>query len=232
MTLVVSEPSARSRSETVTKAVRLRGTLQLPSDKSVAHRALLFNAMASGQSRVAMYRPGEDVRSTIEVLRRLGAVEGSVDDDEGYTFVSIRGGGETGAARLPGAGGETLDCGNSGTAMRLLAGALSGRPGMATLTGDDSLSARPMERIAGPLRTAGVQITAADGHAPLIIEGRTPLRAIDHKLPVASAQVPWAAWRWPVWLPRASPLSPCPVRREITPNACSSGWEHRSDARA
>ncbi len=93
------------------------------------------------------------------------------------------------APACPGAGGETLDCGNAGTAMRLLAGALAGRPAGARLVGDDSLSRRPMERVAVPLRRMGATVGTTDGHAPLDIDGRRPLLALPHELPVASAQV-------------------------------------------
>jgi 3-phosphoshikimate 1-carboxyvinyltransferase len=91
--------------------------------------------------------------------------------------------------RLPGGGGEELDCGNSGTTMRLLAGALAGRPTSAVLVGDASLSRRPMERIAGPLRALGATVETTDGHAPLRIDGTASPMALEHRLPVASAQV-------------------------------------------
>ncbi|MFV2062758.1 MAG: bifunctional prephenate dehydrogenase/3-phosphoshikimate 1-carboxyvinyltransferase, partial [Chloroflexota bacterium] len=164
MTTVASEPTRQQHSGVVTGAAALSGTLRLPADKSVAHRALIFNAMGSGEAEVTLYRPGEDVRSTIEALRTLGAVERLGDDADGTTRVLLRGGGDDEAAGLPGSGGEQLDCGNSGTAMRLLAGALAGRAASAALSGDASLSSRPMERIAAPLRETGVQVLTNDGH--------------------------------------------------------------------
>jgi 3-phosphoshikimate 1-carboxyvinyltransferase len=170
----------------------LRGELRVPADKSIAHRALLFNAMSSGDAEVVLRRPGGDLRSTVAVLRTLGAVTGLHEGDDGVVRVRVRGGGELGAAGLPGAGGETLDCGNSGTSMRLLMGALAGRGEQhtaATLIGDASLSRRPMERAAGPLRAMGADISTTDGHAPVQVLGRRPLRAVDHRLTVASAQV-------------------------------------------
>ena len=176
-------------SRTVHAAASLRGSLRLPSDKSVSHRALLFDAMGAGDATVTLFRPGEDVLSTASVLRTLGAADEPAVDADGTTRVRIHGGGTTAAARLPGEGGEVLDCGNAGTGMRLLAGALAGRDRTATLIGDASLSSRPMERIAAPLRSMGVQVDTTDGHAPLTITGRHPLSAVHHELPVASAQV-------------------------------------------
>lgn len=172
----------------VDAATALEGSIRPPSDKSIAQRALLFSAMARGEASVELFRPGGDVRSMMAVLRELGAVQDVVERSDGLTTVSVEGGAEE-RARLPGRGGETLDCGNSGTAMRLLAGALAGRPGRATLSGDDSLSTRPMERIAVPLRRTGATVTTSDGHAPLLVEGADRLAAVHHDLAVASAQV-------------------------------------------
>mgnify|MGYP001823085947 CR=1 FL=1 len=176
-------------SRTVGAASSLVGGLRLPADKSVAHRALLFNAMAEGEAEVTVSRPGEDVLSMARVLQTLGAVESIGEGPVGYTRVRLRGGGTRTAAVLPGAGGETLDCGNAGTAMRLLIGALSGRPATATLIGDASLSVRPMERVAVPLRSIGAKVVTEDGHAPIFVEGSRKLSATEHELPVASAQV-------------------------------------------
>ncbi len=173
----------------VSAAASLVGGLRLPADKSVAHRALLFNAMAEGEAEVTVVRPGEDVLSMAHVLQTLGAVESIGEGPVGYTRVRIRGGGTAKAAVLPGAGGEMLDCGNAGTAMRLLIGALSGRPAQATLRGDASLTSRPMERVAAPLRTVGAHIVTEDGHAPILVEGSRELLATEHELPIASAQV-------------------------------------------
>jgi 3-phosphoshikimate 1-carboxyvinyltransferase len=173
----------------VRASAALSGALRLPADKSVAHRALLFNALATGEAEVALRRPGGDVRSMAGALQALGAVTGIVDDADGLTRVRLTGGGTPSAALLPGAGGETLDCGNAGTAMRLLVGALAGRAATATLIGDDSLSARPMERVAAPLRSVGAHVETTDGHAPIRVHGRRDLAALEHDLPVASAQL-------------------------------------------
>ena len=162
----------------------------MPSDKSIAHRALLFNAMASGSAEVTLRRPGADVLSTVGVLHDLGAVRDRRERD-GAVLVKVDGAGEPGAAQLPAGSGERLDCGNSGTTMRLLCGALAGRSGATAteLVGDVSLSSRPMERVAGPLRAMGVEVVTIDGHAPVRVRGRRPLRRMHHDLPVASAQV-------------------------------------------
>ena len=173
----------------VSAAARLEGTLRLPADKSVAHRALLFDAMGTGSARVRLDRPGADVLAMAGALRALGALTGLTTDPDGAVVAHISGGGRPGAACLPGDGGETLDCGNAGTAMRLLAGALAGRPTPATLIGDASLSGRPMERVAAPLREVGAGVETTQGHAPLRIDGRRPLRAVAHRPAVASAQV-------------------------------------------
>ena len=178
-----------SPSGVVSRSERLGGRLRLPADKSVAHRALLFNAMGAGGATVRLDRPGGDVLSMAGALRSVGSVEALATDESGVTVATIRGGGTPEAARLPGQGGEMLDCGNAGTAMRLLAGALAGRPGTATLVGDASLSSRPMERIAAPLRAIGATIETSDGHAPLRITGHRPLLAVAHRPAVASAQV-------------------------------------------
>ncbi len=184
-------PGSRSADDTgrVSPAPELDGSLRMPADKSVAHRALLFSAMAHGTADVRVVRPGADVRSTLATIAGLGAVEAVSDQGDGVLRVRVRGGGTADQAGLPGTGGEELDCGNSGTTMRLVAGALAGRPAAATLTGDASLSRRPMERIAAPLRSMGADVRTTDGHAPLVVTGRRPLRAVEHRLPVASAQV-------------------------------------------
>ncbi len=139
--------------------------------------------------QITLDRPGADVLSMANALRTLGAVRSIVGDPDGVVRVGVKGGGTPTAACLPGHGDETLDCGNAGTAMRLLTGALGARAASATLIGDESLSSRPMERVASPLRTVGVEVTTTAGHAPVTVTGRRPLKAVDHQLAVASAQV-------------------------------------------
>lgn len=151
----------------------LRGTLRLPGDKSISHRALLFAALARGRSRISGLSDGDDVARTAAAVSAMGAV---IEGDH------VTGGSLHGPAGV-------IDCGNSGTGIRLLAGWCSPRPWTTTLTGDESVRRRPMDRVVGPLREMGAVITTAEGdRAPLEINGRR-LRGIDHKLRVASAQV-------------------------------------------
>ena len=173
----------------VEPAARIRGEIRLPGDKSIAHRALLFDALGTGEAHVSIPSPGGDVRSTAGVLTALGAVLDVATADDGIVRYRIRGGGSERGAMLPGSGGELLDHGNSGTSMRLTMGALAGRTGAARQTGDASLSGRPMERVAVPLRQMGATVSTVDGHAPVTVRGTRPLRALHHDLPVASAQV-------------------------------------------
>jgi 3-phosphoshikimate 1-carboxyvinyltransferase len=172
---------------TVREATRLRGELRLPGDKSVSHRALMFAALATGESRITAAGDGADVRSTASVLRALGV---EVDRRPGlgrtvdYRVVS------------PGPDGMSqpaaeLDCGNSGTSLRLFSGILAGLPMTTVLTGDDSLRRRPVARIIEPLRRMGAVVHARhdDTLPPVTVVGHTPLRSIDYTTPVPSAQV-------------------------------------------
>ncbi len=165
---------------TIAPARQLRGRLRVPGDKSIAHRYALLAALAEGRSTLAHFAPGADCRSTLSCLRGLG-----VEVDEGREgTVTILGRG-LGQLRSP---GQPLDCGNSGTTMRLLAGVLAGHPFAATMTGDASLSRRPMRRVMAPLELMGARIAAVDGRAPLTVRG-TRLRGIDYKPDTPSAQV-------------------------------------------
>ena len=158
----------------------LVGHLAVPGDKSISHRAVLIGAICDGETRIAGFGRSADTEATIAAVRALGVevVEEDVDT------LRVAGVGTDGL-RLPAA---PIDCGNAGTLMRLLAGVLAGQEGRFELVGDASLTARPMERIAEPLRRMGARIETSHGHAPLVVEG-SPLRAIDYELPVASAQV-------------------------------------------
>jgi 3-phosphoshikimate 1-carboxyvinyltransferase len=166
---------------TVRPAKRLRGTIAVPGDKSISHRAAIFNALADGDAVVENLLTGEDCMSTLGVLRALG-VEWSLDG----TTLRIRGVGLD-ALREP---DDVLDCGNSGTTIRLMSGALAGQPFLSVLSGDASLRSRPMARIVEPLREMGARISARDNGrlAPIAIEGGR-LHGIRYRLPVASAQV-------------------------------------------
>ena len=157
----------------------LRGAVAVPGDKSVSHRALLFGALAAGETRVRGLLDAEDVRSTRRAVERLGTTV-RVDGDEVVVTPAER-------LREP---DDVIDCGNSGTSLRLLTGVLSGVPGLSVLTGDASLRRRPVRRVIDPLRKMGANLSARDGDRvpPLVVRGG-PLRGVAHVLPVASAQV-------------------------------------------
>jgi 3-phosphoshikimate 1-carboxyvinyltransferase len=151
---------------------RLGGRVRLPGDKSISHRALMLNGIASGEALIEGLSGGADVSATAACLRALG-----VEVEDGL----VVGHGLDGLSEPAG----PLDCGNSGTTMRLLAGLLAGRPFETTLVGDDSLSSRPMDRVAAPLRLMG----ASAKTEPLRVGGSGPLHGIEYEMPVASAQV-------------------------------------------
>jgi 3-phosphoshikimate 1-carboxyvinyltransferase len=167
-------------------ASRLEGSIRVPSDKSIAHRALICAALAIGRSRITLREPGADLMSTISALQSLG-VSISAQKSGDLALVSVDGLGD--ASSLGALSSGVGDCGNSGTSMRLMAGAVASGSGVATLMGDESLSRRPMQRVADPLRAMGAEIELNEGHAPLVVHGRRPLRAMEHTLTVASAQV-------------------------------------------
>jgi 3-phosphoshikimate 1-carboxyvinyltransferase len=165
----------------IAPAAALVGDVAVPGTKSIAHRALLLGAIADGESVISNFGRAGDTESTIAALRTLGVevVEYDVDD------VRVHGVGLRGL-RAP---GEPIDCGNAGTLMRLLAGILVGQSGTFVLAGDESLSSRPMERIAEPLRQMGARVETTEGHGPVTVHGGAELRLIKYELPVASAQV-------------------------------------------
>ncbi|HWP64929.1 MAG TPA: 3-phosphoshikimate 1-carboxyvinyltransferase [Candidatus Limnocylindria bacterium] len=157
----------------------LAGALGLPGDKSIAHRAVLLGALATGTQRIRGLPQGADVRASLAAVAALGA---RVEPDADWTLVH-------GAGRRFGAvGPEVIDCANSGTTMRLLAGMLAGGSRTVVLDGDASLRRRPMERVAAPLRALGARVETTAGRPPIRIHPGT-LRGIDWTLPVASAQV-------------------------------------------
>jgi 3-phosphoshikimate 1-carboxyvinyltransferase len=164
---------------TVHPAAAIAGRIALPPDKSIAHRSAIFAALANGESEIVGYSDAADPQSTLACLRRLGVRIEQEDESLRVHGVGL------GGLKAP---DGPLDCGNSGTTMRLLAGVLAGQRFSSTLVGDASLSARPMERVAAPLREMGARITLTDGHAPIHIEPAT-LKGIEYALPVASAQV-------------------------------------------
>lgn len=190
----------------ITPGGTLRGDVRVPGDKSIAHRWLILSATARGHSRLVGLPASLDVRSTASCLARVcdrsrpsleaWALNAS-DAGEGHgstwnpdplqgplTTLEVEGEGRSALVEPT----DELDCGNSGTAMRLLAGTLSAAPFRSVLSGDASLSTRPMERVAIPLRAMGARIDTTQGHAPVEIHGG-PLYGISYELPVATAQV-------------------------------------------
>ena len=165
-----------------TNSKGLRGIIRVPGDKSISHRSIIFGSLATGETKVYDILRGEDVLSTIQVFRDLGV---SIQDDG--DVIRIQGVGFQGlqAPTAP------LDMGNSGTSIRLISGVLAGQDFSVTMVGDDSLSKRPMDRVAIPLRQMGVEI-AGQGERdcpPLHEKGTHQLQPIHYRLPVASAQV-------------------------------------------
>lgn len=166
--------------KTAQRPQRLRGDVTPPGDKSISHRAAIFNAIAEGEARVENYGTGADLASTLRVLRGLGAQVGRPDADGAFT---VRGG----PLEEP---RDVLNAGNSGTTTRLMAGVLAGQPFLSVLTGDRSIRSRPMARIVEPLRLMGAQADGREGGrlAPLTFRGGA-LRGMRYRMPVASAQV-------------------------------------------
>jgi 3-phosphoshikimate 1-carboxyvinyltransferase len=160
-------------------AKNICGSLRLPGDKSISHRYGMLAAFAEGTSRFTNFSTGADCASTLACMQALGAKVRRLDD---------------GAVEVTGVGGQVtpssqpLDCGNSGSTMRMISGLLAPQQGRFTLVGDESLSRRPMGRTQKPLAAMGARLTLTDGHAPLTIEG-CALQAIDYTTPVPSAQV-------------------------------------------
>jgi 3-phosphoshikimate 1-carboxyvinyltransferase len=179
---VPEPPVARIRA-----SARLRGELRLPGDKSISHRALILAALAAGESRIDGAGDGADVRSTAGIVSALGAtVTRTPGAGRSVDYVVVSPGAD--GLRQPAA---TLDCGNSGTSLRLSTGMLAGLPMTCTLDGDDSLRGRPVARIIEPLRSMGAELHARrnDSLPPLTVIGHTPLRAVDVTTSVPSAQV-------------------------------------------
>ena len=159
----------------------LRGSVGVPGDKSVSHRALMFGALADGTSRIRGFLEGEDTRATAAVLQQLGVrIETPAGGERVVHGVGLHG---LRASAAP------LDCGNAGTGMRLLAGLLAGQAFDSTLVGDASLSKRPMRRVTEPLAAMGARIDTQGGLPPLHVRGGRRLHGIRYELPVASAQV-------------------------------------------
>ncbi len=168
----------KATERTIHPARNLVGTLRLPGDKSISHRYALLAAMAEGVSRFHNFSTGADCASSLACVRQLGAKvtrSGDTVEVEGCS----------GKLTPP---GRVLDCGNSGSTMRMLSGLLAAQEGSFTLEGDASLNRRPMERVRKPLLEMGASIKLRDGHAPVEIHG-AQLRGIEYRTPVPSAQV-------------------------------------------
>ena len=171
----------KKNTRSVRPADGLRGTIHVPADKSIAQRSALFAGIAEGTSRIEGYPSSADPQSALSCLRQLGI---QIEMEEDVLIVHGKG------IRGFSAPSEPIDCGNSGTTLRLLSGLLAGQNFQSTLIGDDSLSSRPMGRILDPLRQMNARVDSVEGHAPLTVGGASgPLDAIEYTLPVASAQV-------------------------------------------
>ncbi len=159
----------------------LQGSIDVPGDKSISHRAVMLGAIAQGTTIINGFLSGEDCLATLNAFRAMGvSIEGPT-----HRRVVIQGVGKHGLKKPL----DTLDCGNSGTTMRLLSGLLAAQNFSSTLTGDASLLKRPMERVARPLRQMGAEMLTSEGKPPLIIHGTNQLQGTVYEMPEASAQV-------------------------------------------
>jgi 3-phosphoshikimate 1-carboxyvinyltransferase len=167
----------------VRPARSLRGSVTLPGDKSISHRYAMLAAIAEGPSRLENYSTGADCASTLGCIRSLGVKWQRKNEDAANNIIEVQGSGPS--LKEPSA---PLDCGNSGSTIRMLSGIVAAQTFSTELAGDESLSRRPMERIITPLTAMGAQITAQNGRPPLRINGAT-LHGFLYRMPVASAQV-------------------------------------------
>ena len=165
----------------VEPAGSLAGHIAVPGDKSISHRALLIGALAEGETHVTGFGRSRDTESTLAAVRALG-----VEVDEPAVDELLVHGVGLGGLKAPAA---AIDAGNAGTLLRLLTGILAGQRGRFELTGDESLRARPMDRVAEPLSRMGARISTTNGLPPVVVDGTVDLHGIDYTLPIASAQV-------------------------------------------
>lgn len=172
----------KTESQIIVRPARnIRGSVHLPGDKSISHRYAMLGGIAEGPSRLDNYSTGADCASTLSCLRSLGVTWERKDSAD--NVIEVQGRGSSLAAP-----DRPLDCGNSGSTMRMLSGIVAGQKFTSEMIGDESLSRRPMERVIKPLSAMGAQVVSHDGKPPLRISG-TALKAIEYKMPVASAQV-------------------------------------------
>ena len=195
----------------------LRGSVHIPGDKSISHRALMLAAIAEGSSHIQGFLEGEDTRATAAVLAQLGVrIDAPSDGERIVHGVGLHG--------LRGAA-QPLDCGNAGTGMRLLAGLLAGQAFDSVLVGDPSLSKRPMRRVTDPLAQMGARIDTHDGMPPLQLHGGSALRGIRYQLPIASAQVKSAVLLAGLYASGATEvIEPRPTRDYTERMLAAFGW--------
>jgi 3-phosphoshikimate 1-carboxyvinyltransferase len=174
----------KSDSQSIVRPARnLRGSVSLPGDKSISHRYAMLAAIAEGPSRLENYSTGADCASTLGCLRSLRVSWDRQNKEGTDNVIEVQGRGSSLTAPM-----HALDCGNSGSTIRMLSGIVAVQNFVTEMAGDESLSRRPMERVITPLTAMGAHIKAQNGHPPLRIAG-TQLKGIDYKMPVASAQV-------------------------------------------
>jgi 3-phosphoshikimate 1-carboxyvinyltransferase len=172
----------KSESQVMVRPARnVRGSVSLPGDKSISHRYAMLAAIADGPSRLSNYSTGADCASTLGCLRSLGVKWERGDSSD--NLIEVQGSGLSLTAPI-----QPLDCGNSGSTIRMLSGIVAGQKFSSGMAGDESLSRRPMERVITPLTAMGARITSHNGRPPLRITG-AQLKAIQYRMPVASAQV-------------------------------------------
>ena len=165
----------------VEPAGEIAGHIAVPGDKSISHRAVLIGALGEGETHVRGFGRSRDTESTVAAVRALGVqVDEPAHDELVVHGLGLRG------LQSP---DEPIDAGNAGTLLRLLTGIVAGQQGRFELTGDESLRARPMDRVAEPLTRMGARITTANGLPPVVVEGTDALKGINYSLPMASAQV-------------------------------------------
>lgn len=195
----------------------LQGSVRVPGDKSISHRALMLAAIAEGSSHIRGFLEGEDTRATAAVLEQLGVRIDAPSAGErivhGVGLHGLRG------------SAQALDCGNAGTGMRLLAGLLAGQAFESVLVGDPSLSKRPMRRVTDPLTQMGARIETRDGMPPLRLHGGSMLRGIRYELPIASAQVKSAVLLAGLYASgRTEIIEPHPTRDYTERMLAAFGW--------
>ena len=202
---MLQHPPIASREAYIAYPVeRVGGSVDVPGDKSISHRALVFGSVAQGTTTISGFLRSDDCLATLQALRAMG-----VTIEQSGPELMVTGVGPDGLTAPEGA----LDLGNSGTSMRLLMGLLATQPFDVTLTGDESLLTRPMERVAEPLRAMGAEILTNNGRAPIQMHGTTALTGIDYRLPVASAQLKSAILTAGLWATgRTTVTAPGPCR--------------------